>query len=171
MILRYLLQNLRAILITKYKTFHASRLRYLRRSGLVMYPHKNIVATTAAVAKIILQVLLRPNLFISKHMVHRKSRRLRPQRIRLGQGRSVGLFLDDMLMTMWGKALCETILRATAMDANILGRIKCQGWEVALQKLETLFFYGPQRELSEASTSSRSCDSINEEPEGIEGQN
>lgn len=64
MILRYLLQNLRAILITKYKTFHASRLRYLRRSGLVMYPHKNIVATTAAVAKIILQVLLRPNLFM-----------------------------------------------------------------------------------------------------------
>ena len=61
------------------------------------------------------------------------------------RGVSVVCYADDTLVLAKGENYREAALHATAGVANVVGRIRCLGLEVALSKSEALCFHGPRK--------------------------
>ncbi|CAH2208808.1 jg14054, partial [Pararge aegeria aegeria] len=60
-------------------------------------------------------------------------------------GVGVTCYADDTLVTACRESYPQAIMLATAGVAQVVGRIRRLGLEVALNKCEAMFFYGPRR--------------------------
>nr|BAC06456.1 reverse transcriptase [Papilio xuthus] len=60
------------------------------------------------------------------------------------QGVDVTCYADDTLVTARGSTYRDCAILATAGVAQVVGRIRALGLEVALQKSEALYFHGPR---------------------------